>query len=309
MPKTPPSRHPRDLLMRLDGLVKEDPARGAFTVEDLSARMFSRRFGGAFEFVQARFTGALPSAHSIPVRGSTTILNSLQETISEVGAVIAGVSPKRGPLPARVVAETELNLSPRVRPGSVIFVMTPAVDESLFGRPQLLNDSLQQIFTLFDLVERPESTHLLGGDVVGTLRTFGPRAARHLVKFASSLNELGLNVDLGFSNEDSSMRESRVSRSGARHLKSLAKDATKRTVETVLTGEVHNLGTDHLYKIDTDDRGRVSVRGDDGITDILQKAFRKSRVVVDVSETESVNVATGKATSTFKAKSARIVAE
>ena len=91
----------------------------------------------------------------IGVREATTILGALQDVVSEVGAAIREGSPKRGPLPAAILAETELQLSPQVAPGSVIFSLTPSRDEALFDSSTLLGDALGEVFTLFEQVEMP----------------------------------------------------------------------------------------------------------------------------------------------------------
>jgi hypothetical protein len=263
--------------------------------------------GESYEVVQARFTGALPSEHAIGVREATTILGALQEVISEVGAALRDESPKRGPLPSAILAETELRLSPQVAPGSVIFALTPSRDEALFDASTLLSDVLSEVFTLFDQVERPASTGGTPESVADALRRFGPRTARHLVRFAGALKDHSLNLDVGVARSGQRPNGSRITSSGARFLESLAESATKRTREILIEGEVHNLAKDHKYRIVTSERGTISVRGTDAVTDVLQVAFRHNPVKIAARETESVNLATGAVTYSFEALSAEVI--
>lgn len=304
MPETPASRSTDELLALIDSNRSQRTRHGAFTIDDLSSLAMLDSLGESYEVVQARFTGALPAAHAIGVREATTILGALQEVVSEVGAALRDESPKRGPLPSAILAETELQLSPQVAPGSVIFALTPSRDEALFDASTLLSDSLSEVFVLFDQVEMPGSTGGTPEAVSDSLRRFGPRTARHLVRFAGALKEHGLNLDVGIARSGMKPAGSRITSSGAGFLESLAESATKRTREVELVGEVHSLGKDHRYRIITPDRGRITVRGLDPVTDVLQVAFRHSRVRITALENESINLATGAVGYTFEALSA-----
>jgi len=304
MPETTPSRKAEDLLRVLDSRRSPRNQHAAFSVDDLSSMALLDSLGESYEVVQARFTGALPAEHSIGVREATTILGALQDVVSEVGAAIRDDSPKRGPLPAAILAETELQLSPQVAPGSVIFALAPSRDDTLFDSSTLLNDALSEVFTLFDQVERPASTGGTPDSVSDSLRRFGPRTARHLVRFAGALREYSLNLDLGIARSGARPTGSRISSAGAGFLESLAQKATKREREISIVAEVHSLGKDHRYRLNTADRGRISVHGAEAITDVLQEAFRHNSVVLTLLETESVNLATGAVTYDFLAISA-----
>ncbi|WP_214465603.1 hypothetical protein [Microbacterium flavescens] len=307
MPETPASRTTDELLRILDSRRVPRSQNAAFTIDDLSSMAMLDTLGETYEVVQARFTGALPAAHAIGVREATTILGALQEVLSEVGAALRDQSPKRGPLPADILAETELQLSPQVAPGSVIFAMSPARDEALFDASTLLGDALAEVFELFDQVELPASSGGTPDTVSDSLRRFGPRTARQLVRFAGALKEHSLNLDVGIARSGSRPKGSRITTSGAGFLESLAENATKRTNEVEIVGEVHNVGRDHRYKIDTADRGRITVRGIDALTDVLQAALRHSPVRLTVLETESINSATGAVSYTFEALRAEAI--
>lgn len=307
MPETRPSRTADELLRVLDSRRAPRTQHGAFSIDDLSSMALLDSLGETYEVVQARFTGSLPAQHSIGVREATTILGALQDVVSEVGAAIRDDSPKRGPLPAAILAETELLLSPQIAPGSVIFALSPSRDEALFDSSTLLDDALGEVFTLFEQVELPTSSGGTPDTVSESLRRFGPRTARHLVRFAGALREHSLNLDLGIARSGARPKGSRISSAGAGFLESLAQRATKRESETTIVGEVHSLGKDHRYRVNTADRGRISVRGTDVITDVMQAAFRRSPVNLTVLETESVNLATGAVSYSYTALAAEAI--
>jgi hypothetical protein len=309
MTETPASRSTEDLLRLIDERRATQTRAGAFTLDDLSSMAMLDSMGETYEVVQARFTGALPAMHAIGVREATTILGALQEVVAEVGAALREESPKRGPLPAAILAETELQLSPQVSPGSVIFALTPSRDEALFDASTLLADALNEVFALFDQVELPASTGGNPDTVSDSLRRFGPRTARHLVRFAGALRDHSLNLEVGIAKSGSRPRGSRISTSGASFLRSLAENATKRTTEIGVVGDVERLGKDHRYRILTADRGRITVQGTDVVTDVLQVAFRHSPVKLTLLETEAINLATGAVTYSFQALGAEALAD
>lgn len=309
MPKTPASRSTADLIRILDERRASQPQSSAFTLDDLSTMALLDSVGETYEIVQARFTGALPAKHAIGVREATTILGALQDVISEVGAAIRDDSPKRGPLPSSILSETALQLSPQVSPGSVIFALTPSRDEALFGESTLLSDVLEEVFNLFDQVERPASTGGTPETVSEALRTFGPRTARHLIRFAGALRENDLNLDVGTARSGSRPSGSRITSAGAGFLQRLAESASTRVTEVELVGEVDRLGRNNRYRILTAELGPITVDGTDAVTDILQVAFRHFPVRLDVTQTETLNLATGAINYTFKATAAAPVEE
>jgi hypothetical protein len=308
MVETRPSHSSDDLARRLDAIA-DDPADSMFGVNQLSAMRLLEDHGSPFHIVSARFTGDLPGDHEIGVRAATMVLGELQEIISEVGAVLLNESPRRGPLPASILEATELRFAPQVLPGSVIFTLHPAHEAVLFkSGPSTLDDALTSIFGLFDKVERPKSSGTTSPlDVADALREFGPRTARHLVKFASALDQNGLNVDVGVVAAGHPARASHISRAGARFLGALAEEATSRTTDVDLVGLVRNLGTDNKHRFDDETRGRITMTADADVTAVLLKSFADARVRVRASETESVKSATGATTYRYHATAAEIL--
>lgn len=304
-----PSRSPAELLAKLDAL-EDERDEGTFDIDDLSNFRMLERLNTRFHVVHARFTGDLPEAHAIGVREAATILGSFQEVLSEVGAVLLDDAPRRGPLPQRVLQATALRFSPEVQAGSVVFAMRPPRDNSLLvASSTTLDDAMSAVFALFDRVERPVSAGGTPDTIVGTLRRFGPRTARHLVNFAAALGTNGLSLDIGVAKSGKRPHTTRLSTSGASYLRTLAEKATTRTDPVELVGDVHNLGKDHKHKIDDDERGRITLTATSDVTDVLQSAFRQHRVRIAATETEVINVATGKITSTFEAVSAEAISE
>lgn len=298
------SRTPEEILALLDALPDDEQGTSAFTLGDLSKFKMLEQQHEPFNVLHARFTGDLPTAHEIGVREAAVILGSLQEVLSEVAASLLGKAPARGPLPADVLSSTELRLSPQVSPGSVIFALSPANETALVDVGETaFEKSLASLFSLLNQVERPVSA---GGSPEGiseALRGFGPRAARHLVSFAAALKNNGLNIDIGLAQAGKPITGSHLSNAGARYLESLAKDATSRTTEVILTADILNLGKDGRHRLRDDERGRLTIAASDELTDALQAAFRHERVSVTANETISINSATGATTFSYEALS------
>lgn len=301
--------HTSDDLARLLDAIPDDPADSMFGVNQLSAIRLLEDHGSPFHVISARFTGDLPGAHEIGVRAATTVLGELQEIISEVGAVLRDESPRRGPLPASIIEATELRFAPQVLPGSVIFTLHPAHEAALFeDGTATLDDALASIFGLFDKVEKPVSSGTMSPlAVADALRDFGPRTARHLVKFATALDHSRLNIDVGVVAAGRPSRASRISRAGARFLGTLAEDATTRMTDVELIGHVRNLGTDNKHRFLDEKRGKIEMIADAEVTSVLLESFAEARVSVRATETESVKTATGATTYRYHATSAEIL--
>jgi hypothetical protein len=308
MVESRPSQSSDELERRLAAL-DDDPADSMFGVNQLSSLRMLDQTNSPYHVVSARFTGDLPGRHEIGVRAATSVLGELQEVISEVGAVLRRVSPRRGPLPAEILKATELRLAPQVMPGSVIFSLHPATDSSLFGsNHSTLNEAIDGLFGLFDKVERPMSSGTTAPlEVADALRQFGPRTARHLVKFASALDQSGLNIDVGVVAAGERVRASRISRAGAKFLGTLAEKATSRTLPVDLVGRVHNLGTNNVHKFDDLERGRITMTADPAVTAVLHQSFLERQVHVSASEVQSIKSATGATTYKYHATSADII--
>jgi hypothetical protein len=144
-------------------------------------------------------------------------------------------------------------------------------------------------------------------EVADALRQFGPRTARHLVKFASALDQSGLNIDVGVVAAGERVRASRISRAGAKFLGTLAEKATSRTLPVDLVGRVHNLGTNNVHKFDDLERGRITMTADPAVTAVLHQSFLERQVHVSASEVQSIKSATGATTYKYHATSADII--
>lgn len=310
MARTSPSKSPSALLNAIDALEEIDTHSDAFTLDDLSNLAMLDSLGADYELIQLRFTGNLAGRHSIGLREATEVLGAFQDVISEVGASLSEESPRRGPLASNILRETELQLSPHVSPGSVIFSVHPARENPLFEPSDLLDRSLSEVLNLFDQVERPVSSGVTTPDAVAeVLRRFGPRTARNLVRFASALAENALNIDIGIAKTGLPIKGSKLSKAGAGFLRSLAENATTRDSEITIVGEVQNLGRDNKYKVVAEGRGRISVEGTEDITDVLQEAFRRHKVRIRLQVNESVNLATGALSNKYVALEANILTD
>jgi hypothetical protein len=308
VPEIEASRTPEELRLLLDELPETDDSDLSMSLGQLSALDLLDRQGTTYELLSARFFGDLPGPHEISVRAATTILGELQDALSEIGAVLLNSVPKRGPLPHDVIAKTELRLSPRVRPGSVTFGLhAPAAIPELWqdATESLLNLALDRLFRLFNQVEKPATSGGTPDTITKLLHDFGPRTARHLFRFAETLDGGGLSLDLGWTRSGQPFVGSRLSGPGAAFLRELAKAATTRVNDVTLVGQVRTLGADNKHRIKDEIRGTVTFSSSDGITDELHPAFKHGRVEVDAVEVEVVNLVTGAITRSYEATAAR----
>jgi hypothetical protein len=311
--KMRPSRTPEELLAIYEESNDEEVFDSSINgIGDISALKMLDQLGVRYRFLNARFTGALPGPHEIGLRSATTILGEFQDVVAEIGAVIRDDVPQRGSLSREIIRETELRFSPVVAAGSVIFTLNPAeVNDGLWMNEQsdLLDQSLQRLFEVFDKIERPGTTKSNPGKVSEVLLELGPRTARHLFHFAQALDNEGLALDFGWTQSGAPLRKSSLSRAGAAHLGSLAKDATTRTREVALRGELKTLGRDNRHRLVDDLLGTITVTSSDALTDELHPAFKRGRIELVAVETETVNAATGASSRTYEATSVTLLGE
>lgn len=307
MVQTRPSRSPEELLELLDLLEESDEFDGtADELARISAQTMLELHGAKVRLIRARFAGNLPARHAIGVRAATRVLGEMQEALSEMGAVTLNNVPARGPLPAEVLKATELQLSPQVSPGSVVFTLQPAVDEvGLWARssdePVILDVVLGQLFEVFDSIERPTTNGTTPETVSDRLREFGPRTARHLLLFAKGLEAEGLSLDLGWTRSGQPTRRSGLSPAGAGFLGAIADRARTREQSVVLRGSVRALSTENHHKFKDDERGVIEITTSEALTDQLHPTFKHGVVEIDAIETETVNAVTGKSKRTYVA--------
>jgi len=313
MVESRPRRSVSDLTAILDDMpdvAEIDATTSALTT--LSTTRMQERLGTVRSALRARFTGALPGTHELGVRSATTVIGSLQDVLAEIAATIRDTVPKRGPLPAAILEATELRFSPAVSEGSVIFTLRrpdrPTLWQAAENEIDLFEQSLQSLFSVFDEIERPASAGRGKDEVPETLGNLGPRTARHLVRFARSLSTDDLNLDLGWSQPGGTAVTSRLSSSGAAYLGELAAKATTRTQPVTLTGSFHRIGNDDKHRFTDDVRGVVSIASSTELTDEFARIFRRGRVSLDATETESINVATGRSTWNYAAVAVTMLA-
>ncbi|WIB66234.1 hypothetical protein DEI93_09525 [Curtobacterium sp. MCBD17_035] len=278
---------------------------------ELSATRMRERHGVVSKALRARFTGSLPAAHELGVRSATTVIGSLQDVLAEIAATIREVVPKRGPLPAPILDATELRFSPSVSEGSVIFTLRRPERTELWdaerGDADLLEEALRSLFRMFDEVEKPATSGQGDELVPRTLGDLGPRTARHLARFARALSSDELNLDLGWTQPGGRSLSSRLSSAGAAYLGKLANEATTRSRPVTLHGTVHRLGNDNKHRFADDERGLLSIASSSDLTDELARTFRRGRVALSATETESINIATGKSTWQFVATGVALI--
>lgn len=313
MVKSRPRRSASELAALLDELPdgsELDSMTSALT--ELSAGRMQERHGNRTRALRARFTGALPAAHELGVRSATTVIGSLQDALAEIAASIREVVPKRGPLPAPILDATELRFSPTVSQGSVIFTLRRPERSGLWEGEEhddsaLLEQALTSLFRVFDEIEKPLTSGTPEGVTPETLGTFGPRTARHLVRFARALSTDELNLDLGWTLPGGHSLSSQLSSAGAAYLGKLADQATTRTRTVTLRGSFHRIGDDNKHRFTDEERGVVSISSSTELTDEFARTFRRGDVQLEATETERVNVATGRSAWQYTATAVALV--
>lgn len=275
----------------------------------ISADRMSEAFGVVRQIFRARFSGNIGDDHSLGVRVVSSALGEMQESLSEIGARILDNVPLRGPLPRDVVKATELELSPAVGAGSVVFAMHPPAESGLFDLSveTILDQAIDRLFGVFGVAQAEAEGRSAGIDSSELLQALGPRVALHVFRFAKTLAGEGLNMDFSWASGTGEKTWASLGVDAAKHLERLAKDATTREIEGTLSGTVFRLGDDDRHKFRDDERGIITLESEAWITDVLAESFRKSRVRIECVIRESVSVATGRASQRFTATSAELV--
>lgn len=259
----------------------------------LSDRMFGA-VARARETLSAHFTGGSADMHELSVRASSRATLAVQEAVTSIGAAVVGQATARGRVSATIVAATELRLAPTVLPGSVVLEMRHrhTDDAALIESEEktLLDVSFDRLFDLLDAVQSDSD----GTAVPSSVRTMGPRAAKHIFALCDVLASEGLDLDLGWVTSEGDDRGSRLTSRGARYLRKIAEDNSTFTSQETVTGILQTASVDESQKLSilTDEGNPMRLEAAVEIRDALAR-FYNSRVVCTVLVTETWNSATG----------------
>lgn len=293
------------LRARLAGASLEGP-RDSIELANLSTRAMLRDSGYAIAEsapkLDVRLHGRSIPGHEIPVREATSILGSLQEAVSACGQAVAKKATAAGSVQSAILRATELRLSPALGFGSVVFHLGGAA-ESLEGdeAPDGIGSDilLDRVFRdLFAILNSVASDDLGETTTVDSLKLLGPRTVRHLNDLAKEVTESEIDIDLSWLNGSGSANAS-LHRRGALALK----DAIQRTREEVeqktFHGTLSTVSTLVHPQLLADDGQRIDMSVSPEEAARLGDYFNR-RVVVEVEQTTTWSVTTGKETLRYR---------
>lgn len=276
---------------------------GAITASALNRQTAARMFDlveRARERLAARFIGGSADDHELSTRTATHALLSLQESVSSIGAHLVGHVTAKGRIPAAILAATELRLSPNVLPGSVVFELSrPTGTEDMLAEGSdraLLDESFDKLFELLASVAAPNADP---GTVPSVMKELGPRAAKHIFDLCATLVDDSLGLDFEWVNREGKPKAAHLTNGHARYLKEVAKKSTSASKTIDLAGVLLTASVDSKQKLKLRDANgeTVAMTAADDLRASLA-TFYNREVWVQIVQTESVSIATGKATVT-----------
>lgn len=271
------------------------------TATDINRQTFAR-FGVdeavSYDSIDLRFFGQSTSAHRMGVRPASRALVAIQEAISSVAASFSDYVGKAGRLPSDILAATELKLTPQIQPGSVIFTLIHQDDEeqSLFPveTGSIFDDAFASLLSLFDGIADDSSEDR----ALSEIRSFGPRAAKHLFDFSQVLLQESLSVDLVWNVPSGEQRRITLTRKSAAFLQDIAKSSTTSSRERHFTGQLITVSEIDKQALLLDDKAKISMDAGYVAQDDLAALYRQ-RVEATVEEKLTVNISTGAETSNY----------
>lgn len=201
---TPADSSGDDFLVGLD-LSAAPPWRSTDDLNGMSLRAFRAHSGAdrtARSVAAVRLHGAMVRQNRVSVRRATKILDAFQSVLTAIAASAQGSTGLRGKLPELASQLTDLQLSPQVAPGSVIFQLTapdPAdvVPEPLPGvdAESLVDASARRLLNALSVAADETASQR---DLLEDLRGLGPRAARQLSSLMKAIIDESVELDLSW---------------------------------------------------------------------------------------------------------------
>jgi hypothetical protein len=249
-----------------------------------------------------RLHGRAIPGHDAPVREATSILGTIQEVVSACGQAVANKATAAGSIHSAILHATELRFSPALGFGSVVFHLGGASEEitgdeipETTGTDTLLDLVFRTLFKIIDVVQTDDPSV---SSPVESLRLLGPRTAKHLNDLAKEITESDIDIDF--------IWRSRVDRSKAtlgRRGALALKDAIERTREEVtiqrIQGTLSTVSTLVHPQLLADDGRRINLSVTQEAAANLG-AYYNRRVEVQVEQTRSWSITTGRESYTYK---------
>ncbi|MFE2232169.1 hypothetical protein ACFXA4_06290 [Streptomyces sp. NPDC059442] len=252
--------------------------------------------------LDVRLHGRAIPGHDVPVREATSILGTIQETVSACGQAVAKKATAAGSIHSAILHATELRFSPALGFGSVVFHLDGASEQitgdeipETTGTETLLDLVFRTLFKIIDVVQTDD---LAKSSPVDDLRLLGPRTAKHLNDLAKEITESEIDVDFVWRSRVESSKAT-LGRRGALALK----DAIERTKEEVtiqrIRGTLSTVSTLVHPQLLADDGRRINLSVTPEAAAYLG-AYYNRRVEVQVEQTRNWSITTGRETYTYK---------
>lgn len=259
--------------------------------------------------LRVRLFGLGVLEHEIPVHSAARILDALQGAVTATGEAVR----RKGALPAtskdaqRTTAEaTELFLSPRIAPGSVVFFLEAREKRPAAGG-QLVNEDVDGLVDvavqrLFDVLD------LAGGEEVAerqaleeSMRDLGVRAASRIAGLANASLQEDVEVDLALRTPRGRRAKGTLTRRTSVALQHAFAQASDRVERHQLVGILHTVsdGADPLrMEVEgqrPDIRLAVEAQVGAGLGPLLGR-----RISADVEVTVKWQAASGRETRSYR---------
>lgn len=237
-----------------------------------------------------RLHGAMVRQNKISVRRATKVLAALQGAITAIAAAAQGSTGLRGKLPELATQLTDLQLSPQLAPGSVVFHLTapdPAdfVPDPIPGVAE--DDSLvdQSARRLLDALAVAADESVPQRDLLDELRALGPRAAHQLSGLMKSIIDESVELDLTWTTSTRERLQADVTASTAAALRDAITTHRIDAEIVFLRGSLETISSIRDIDLRLTATGEVvSLATDNDVRRTLSGEFFEQEVVVEAEE-------------------------
>lgn len=247
-------------------------------------------------FLSFRLAGPGVRAHRLAVKTAANVLGSFQEVVSSIGAALSDRPSLFGQLSSAIRQATELQLSPAVAPGSIVFTLVPdeefTQDEmpGLEGVPSLLDLALDRLISVFGELDAAGAEER---PLVDNLRALGPRTAKHLFDLSQVVINDDVVLDLQWTTESGRQSGASMGVRSASFLREMIQQSAVTEREKVITGILVTVSVETPAAVRLDDGTRIMLAVDEDKVGRLAPLFNR-RVQATVLEREEINLGTGR---------------
>lgn len=237
-----------------------------------------------------RLHGAMVRQNKISVRRAAKVLAALQGTITAIAAAAQGSTGIRGKLPDLATQLTDLQLSPQLAPGLVIFHLTAPDPTDFVPDPipgvtdvdSLVDQSARSLLSAL-VVAADESVPQR--DLLDDLRALGPRAAQQLSSLMKAIIDEGVELDLAWTTARRERLRADVTASTATALRDIITTYRIDAEIVILRGALETISS--IRDIDLRLTGTgdiVSLATDEDLRRTLNGEFFEREVIVEAEE-------------------------